>query len=583
MESATARFAIAFNGEVCNAAQLAADLRETGWVPRGHSDTEVMLAAFEAWGIERALDRFAGMFGFALHDRQTRTLHLVRDRLGIKPLHWTRIETASGPSFAFASELRALLQVPGFRRDVDAAAIASMLVRGCVTGEACVWRGVRKLAPGYRLEINLASGAVRESCWWNAIEVAQAGCHRPFNGSDAGAIDCATAILDTVMREHLVADVPIGCLLSGGIDSTTVASAIREADPGATLTAFTAGFDTAAFDERAIARRTASALGMPMRELEVTEAAMLAAVARMAEVHDEPFADSSQLPTWLLCGEMRRHVTVALSGDGGDEVFGGYHRHVHAAGSWQKGRHVPDALRRLISAGALAVSTEAWDAALSVVRPLFPKRLQLRSPGESIRKWARCFGAGSEARAYAALTDLTGVMPDASASWWREADARRLPDFLRRMQFMDQTGYMVDDVLVKVDRASMAHGLEVRLPLLDHRLVEFAWSLPAHMKVRDGRGKWLLREMLRTRVPPEVLAAPKTGFGVPLGRWLRGPLRPWASDLLAPARVRCDALLDAARIERSWSRLLAGSDAPQHALWAVLMYLAWADRWQVSP
>ena len=229
------------------------------------------------------------------------------------------------------------------------------------------------------------------------------------------------------------------------------------------------------------------------------------------------------------------------------------------------------------------MSPEAWDALLRRTAPLLPRRLRLRSPGESLRKWARGLGAANEAGAYEALTCLVTGTHAGATGWWRAADAGRLPDFLRRMQFMDQTGYMVDDVLVKVDRASMAHGLEVRVPLLDHRLVEFAWSLPAHMKVRDGRGKWLLREMLRTRVPAEVMAAPKTGFGVPLGRWLRGPLRNWAGDLLAPGHVRCDPLLDAARIERDWARLLGGSDAPQHALWAVLMYRAWSNRWKVSP
>ena len=308
---------------------------------------------------------------------------------------------------------------------------------------------------------------------------------------------------------------------------------------------------------------------------------MLDAVRQMAEVFDEPFADSSQLPTWLVCREMRQHVTVALSGDGGDETFGGYHRHVHAAGSWGGWRRVPGPLRRLASGAALALSPEAWNAMLGPIRPALPRRLRMRSPGDSMRKWARCVAAADEASAYAALVDVTGSH-DGSLAWWRRDDAARLPDFLRRMQFMDQTGYLVDDVLVKVDRASMAHGLEVRVPLLDHRIVEFVWSLPTRMKVRDGRGKWLLRQVLARSVPASVIEAPKTGFSVPLASWLRGPLRAWAGDLLSTRRIREEPLLDSARVQRAWQSLLAGSDAAQHELWCVLMFIAWADRWRVA-
>lgn len=581
MESPSGRFAICFNGEVYNAPALSHALQATGWRPRGHSDTEVMLAAIEAWGLDGALERFAGMFAFALHDRECHALHLVRDRLGIKPLHWAMVHGPDGAFVAFASELCALLEVPGFDRSPNEGAIAGMLAHGCVTGDACAWRGARKLAPGHRMRVDLASGVISHTCWWNAIEVAAAGIANPFLGSDADAVRHASGLLDDIVREHLVSDVPLGCFLSGGIDSATVAAAIRGGSPQVPVTAYTVGFNDTRFDERANARRTAAALDMPAQELVMSERAMIEAVANMAGAYDEPFADSSQVPTWLICSEMRKHVTVALSGDGGDEAFGGYHRHVHAAGGWRVTRNLPLGLRRLVSGAALALSPEAWDSLARPLEPLLPSRLRVRSPGDSIRKWGRCFGARDEAEAYRAMT-VVGDASDSVRGWWRQEDAARLPDFLRRMQFMDQVGYMVDDVLVKVDRASMTHGLEVRVPLLDHRLIEFAWRLPTHMKVRKGRGKWILREVLARRVPATVLDAPKAGFAVPVGAWLRGPLREWASDLLSPRRVRNDSMLDARRVEQSWESIQRGWNAAQHEVWCVLMYLAWSDRWRVA-
>ena len=581
MESASGRHAIVFNGEVCNAAALAAELTGHGWRPRGRSDTEVMLAAFDAWGVVDSITRFAGMFAFAVHDRERRTLHLVRDRLGIKPLHWGWCVGAAGRTLAFASELRALLEVPGFDRSPDHEAIASMLSHGCVTGKACVWRGARKLAPGHRLELDLASGEVKESCWWDATSVATAAIATPFVGSDSEAIEHAGELLDRVVREHLVSDVPIGCLLSGGIDSAAVAAAVRGGAHDAHITAFTAAPANPDFDESANALRTARALEMPLHRLSLNADAMVEAARHMSQVHDEPFADSSQLPTWLLCAETRRHVAVVLSGDGGDEVFGGYRRHVHAASAWRRSRAMPTTARGALAGAMTLLSPDAWTTLLRPVSPMLPRRMRSRAPGASIHKWARSFGARSEAAAYDALTEVCGL--GGGDGWWREADAARLPDFLRRMQLMDQTGYLVDDVLVKVDRASMAHGLEVRVPLLDHRVVEFAWRLPARMKVRDGRGKWLLRSLLARRVPTEVLDAPKTGFAVPIGELLRGPLHAWASDLLRCDRLRAHAMLDAARVERAWRATCAGRDAAQHEIWCVLMYLAWAERWGVTP
>lgn len=580
MESASGAHAVVFNGELFNAVEVAKVLQASGWRPKGRSDTEVLLAAVEAWGVEAALGRFVGMFAIALHDRVRRTLHLVRDRVGIKPLHWAWIAASTGRCLAFASEQRALLEVPGFDRAIRPAAASEMLLHGCVPGTSCIWSGVHKVAPGHRLEIDLVSGGVMEICWWNAADVAADAVAHPFTGSDAEAVARLNDLLEGVVREHLASDVPLGCLLSGGLDSAAVLAASRSGARGTTIEAFVAGFDDPHFDERMNARRTAATLATPLHECVVREAAMLDAVRRMPEVFDEPFADSSQLPTWVICREMRTQVTVALSGDGGDEVFGGYRRHAYAATGWPGQRRMPRRLRAAGAGAARSISADGWDALLRPVLGLLPARMRMRSPGASMHKWAECLGAVDEAEAYARLTRITSSTPESPSPWWRTDETARMPDFLRRMQLMDQTGYLVDDLLVKVDRASMAHGLEIRVPLLDHRLVQFAWTLPVRMKVRRGRGKWLLRRWLAQRLPSTVLGAPKTGFAAPLATWLRGPLREWAGDLLDSKWWQDEPALDRVRTQHAWRALQRGADAPQHELWCVLMYLAWSDRWR---
>jgi asparagine synthase (glutamine-hydrolysing) len=582
MTSASGRFSLVYNGEVCNAPALAQDLRQRGWRPRGKSDTEVLLASFELLGVEESIQRFAGMFAFALHDRHSHLLHLVRDRLGIKPLHWAWVPAPQGRIFAFASELRALLEVSGFRRLIDPAAAASMLTLGCVSGHGCIWKDAHKLPPAHHLTLDLASGTVSTRLWWNAIEIAQRGVSESSMRSDTETVEYGADLLSRVVAEHALADVPVGCMLSGGIDSAAVAASVLSTPGPGTLAAFTMGFPDGTFDERARARWTAEALGIALHEVIADDRSITDAALAISQVHDEPFGDSSQLPTWLMCREMRHHVKVALTGDGGDEVFGGYRRHVHAASGWPLGRRIPQSLRSLISGGAMVLSPNAWTSIGRRIGPLLPRRFCSRSSGESLYKWSRCLAARTEAEAYGEITRLSLMSGRPVDGWWRDADASRLPDFLRRMQFMDQTGYLADDVLVKVDRCSMAHGLEVRVPLLDHRIVEFGWSLPPSMKVRHGRGKWLLRRILARRIPGHDTDAPKTGFAGPVGRWLRGPLRAWGSDLMSTHRLRNDPMLDADRAVRAWTSVQRGSDSAQHAVWCILMYLAWAERWKGS-
>jgi len=639
MHSASGRFVTAYNGEIVNAPVLAQQLRALGVNFRGHSDTEVMLAAFEAWGVNEATQRFAGMFAFAVHDRRERVLHLVRDRVGIKPMHFAWIGGEPNGVFAFASEVRALLQVPGFNRELNHGALAGYFQHGCVTGGDCIWKGVHKLRAGHRLQLDCASGKIQVCCYWDALQVAKSGCSRSTHfkigaADEADEADKLDALLRGVVKENLESDVPLAFFLSGGVDSASVlAQAV--ASGAHSLQAFTVGFDDAAFDERNATRATAAALGVQLQELHATPSDLLSAVPLMTDVYDEPFSDSSQIATYFICKLMRRHAKVALSGDGGDEVFGGYHRHVHAANAWGALRNIPAPLRGAFAGVVGGVPASAWDTLAAAVRPVLPRSLRVANAGERVHKWARMLSSRDEAQAYERVTSLwgddrvvrsfdggalwqsgditeggevggallrSGDMDERSEvvgeSWWHADAAMQLPDYLRRMQYMDQAGYLVDDVLTKVDRASMANSLEVRVPLLDHRVVEFAWALPAHMKVRNGRGKWLLRQVLARHVPKQLMRSPKSGFAVPLAAWLRGPLRDWAGDLLS--RTQSDDVLDANVVARLFeafdrgNREVKGADnfggarggsaplanAAAQQIWTLVMYRAWSDRWR---
>ncbi|MFZ4722022.1 MAG: asparagine synthase (glutamine-hydrolyzing) [Phycisphaerales bacterium] len=580
MESASGRLAIVFNGEIVNAPELAAELRGAGAIFRGHSDTEVLLEAIEAWGLERSLERIAGMFAFAVHDRLAHTLHLVRDRLGVKPMHYAWIGGEGTRTLAFASELRAILEMPGARREIDSDALAGYMARGCVVGARTIWRGVHKLGPGEWLRLDLASGSTRTLRYWDAAAVAVRGCEDPLQDNDGDVLARGEALLSQVVHENLLSDVPVACFLSGGVDSLSVCALAHAAKGGGNLRAFTLGFQDPAFDERPDAQRAARAIGLGWSEDQISESDMLALVPELAEIYDEPFSDASQIPSVHLCRTMRKNAVVALSGEGGDEVFGGYNRHVHSMLRWNVGAAPGGWLPGLLARGLLHLSRDATESLARSMALVLPALRNLRNPADTVRKWAWMHAPHEEATAYEGLTrvDPFGA---SGPGWWSEIAARMLPDTLRRMQFMDQTGYMVDDPLVKVDRASMSCGLEVRVPLLDHRVVEFAWRLPPHMKVRDGRGKWLLRALLQRRLPNFEPSRRKVGFAVPLAQWLRGPLRDWAGDMIGQAR-RASSLLDAAALERDFEAIRAGLDQPAHGVWCGLMLQAWRNRWGAS-
>lgn len=575
MHSSDGRFVITYNGEVYNFRDLRAELEALGHGFRGTSDTEVMLAAFLQWGLTEAVKRFVGMFAFAVFDRRDRRLHLVRDRLGVKPLYWT----IQDGTLLFGSELRALMAHPSFRRDVDPDALAAVVAYSYVPAPASVFRNVHKLQPGTILSVTPGHEPVIERYW----RIEDAAARRGTAKLNAGeAVDALDALLRDSIRRRMVADVPVGAFLSGGIDSSTVV-ALMQAESNAKVRTFTVGFSDAAYDESAIARQVADHLHTDHTEIGLDESDVLDLVPKIPDWFDEPFADSSQLPTYLVAHATRRHVTVALSGDGGDELFAGYPKYAWLEQVWRAAGRVPRPLRAF-AGGALSRTPEA------ALRPLATALLdagRAERIGEKSRRLALALSACDPDRASLALARVgidrnivNGATHGYQLSPLAGLDAH-LPDLVSRMQVNDIVTYLPDDILTKVDRCTMAVCLEAREPLLDHRLIEFLWSLPTDVH-RSGGPKGLLRAVLGRYVPAPWMDRPKRGFSVPLADWLRGPLRGWASELLLSARLKEDGLFDGAAVERLWRRHLNGSENNATGLWNVLMICAWSERWLKS-
>ena len=570
MHSADGRYVITYNGEVYNFRELRRELEARGRVFRGTSDTEVMLAAFGEWGVAQAVTRFAGMFAFAVFDRQSRTLHLVRDRIGVKPLYWT----INGGAVLFGSELRALMAHPSFRKEVDREAVAAFLRYSYVPTPATIFRGVHKLPPGCILTV-AAGGEPSIAPYWRLSEVvAQPG--RDMSANEAA--ESLNELLLQAVRQRLIADVPLGAFLSGGLDSSTVV-ALMQACSNRPVRTFTIGFREQAYDESSYAREVGGKLGTEHTELMLDEKSALPLVGNIADWFDEPFADSSQLPTYLVSQMTRQHVTVALSGDGGDELFGGYPKYEMLAATWRRVGMLPRGLRAAFG-GALRLMPERALAAGAGMIGLDRGRAQ--RIGEKRRRLAAALGAADSDEAAAAIdivgTDQTELVPGAAGSLRPQRLAAHLPDLVSRMQAQDMATYLPDDILTKVDRCSMAVSLESREPLLDHRVVEFVWSLPAPLR-RGREPKALLKSVFARYLPPAMAERPKRGFSVPLGQWLCGPLRGWAEDLLAPDKLATDGLLDIGGVRTLWQRHLTNREQNATALWNILMLRAWSERW----
>lgn len=584
MTSPSGRFTMVYNGEIYNHADLRAELQSSGHAPawRGHSDTETLLAGFDIWGVIPTITRAAGMFAIALWDRETRSLTLIRDRLGEKPLYFGWQGPGQDRAFLFGSELRALAAHPAFEGHIRRDVLPGLLRHGHVGEEHSIYTGIGKVLPGEIVTLSLDRRDPERQFYWSGADIAvrRGGAEAQHYASPEAAVDALETLLLSAVERQLMSDVPIGAFLSGGIDSSTVVALMQRLSDRPTLT-FSIGFHEERYNEAEHAKAVARHLGTSHTELYVGDAELLSVVPRLATMYDEPFADSSQIPTFLVAQLARQHVTVALSGDGGDELFAGYDRYFQAARLMGGMGRLPLGLRRLGAGAVRAVPRRLLDA---VVGPFHPTPQGKEPNGQRLHRLADYLRSTS-------LDDLNRKL----VSRWRfpeEAVPGAHPPPLlhdalvpprgdlsdvERMMQVDMLTYLPDDILAKVDRATMAVSLESRAPLLDHRVVEFAWSLPPDLKRRDGLSKWALRQVLYRHVPRALVERPKMGFEVPIGLWLRGPLRDWAAALLDPVRLRREGWFEADVIARHWSEHLSGRCNWGMQLWNVLMFQAWLE------
>lgn len=583
MVSRCGRYVVVLNGEVYNHEALRQTLdaecgaSSVGW--RGHSDTEVLLAAISQWGLERSLREAIGMFALGLWDRSERTLFLARDRFGEKPLYYGSV----GTGFVFGSELKALAAFPSARFDIDPEALGELLQFGYVHSPRSIYRCVRKLPPGHVLAVRKTLGGRLDvgepKRYWSLDNTGHAELvERLLRADDRQRADWLEERLRDAVRPQLVADVPLGAFLSGGVDSSLIV-ALMQAESASAVRTFTIGFQEKEYDEAPFAKAVARHLETEHTEWYISPAEAANVIPQLPSIFDEPFADSSQVPTALVARMTRRHVTVSLSGDGGDELFGGYPRYSFAPALWERFGHLPPFLRRSIRSVATALSPDAWDR---VLESAAPHRIRTSVSGHRIHRLATMLDASSFEEMYVRLlsqwlpeaTPVVGAPPPTGAGAGTGAvDGNG--SLLRRMRRWDLAHYLPDDILVKVDRAAMSVGLETRAPLLDHRVAEFAWALPDDALLRDGRGKWLLRKVLDRYVPPALIERPKAGFAMPVAHWLRTGLRDWAETLLDARALEEHGLLASGPVRRVWHEHLAGTHDHQSRLWSVLMFQAW--------
>ncbi|MDD9916137.1 MAG: asparagine synthase (glutamine-hydrolyzing) [Rhodospirillaceae bacterium] len=566
MVSASGRHVLIFNGEIYNFKELRADLEAAGHRFRGDSDTEAMLEGFAAWGIEATVARLIGMFAFALWDREERRLWLGRDRLGIKPLYYGERDGL----FLFGSELKALRAKDGWTPRIDRDALAAFTRFNHVPTPLSIYEGIRKLPPATLLSYRPGEAPALIRYW----DMERVATQTRRDIPDEEAIAEAETLLTDAVSRRMVADVPLGALLSGGIDSATVVALMQKSSTQPVRT-FTIGFAEGGFDEAAHARAVADYLGTDHTEIAMSPDHARTVIPRLANWYDEPFADSSALPTRLVCELAQRDVTVALSGDGGDETFLGYNRYRAADALWQRMQRTPAPLRQLASCVLGGVPTGVWDG----LARLLPQARRPSLAGDKAHKLAESLRQADADGIYWNLVShwKTPIVQDGRHDDRLSSDA--ITDFGERMAYYDTMSYLPDDILAKVDRASMSVSLEARVPLIDHRLLEFAWSLPKRLRLRDGQSKWLLRQVLYRHVPPSIVDRPKSGFAVPIAAWLRGPLREWAENLLDEQRLREEGWFDPAPVRRAWTAHLAGRGNHWEALWGVCVAQAWRERW----
>lgn len=587
MRSACGRYIIAFNGEIYNHMEIREQLEIQGALCRwkGRSDTETLLEAISIWGVEKALKVVTGMFAFAVWDTVRKKLVLARDRFGEKPIYYGLLRDG----FAFSSELKALRMMPGFSGEIDRLALAEYMRLGYVPSPASIYSSVVKLRAGDVLffkERNLIEKTLPEvHSYWNSIEVAES-CLKTRESylSDNEAVDGLEKVLKESIRGQMVADVPLGAFLSGGIDSSIIVALMQELSieaGGPPVKTFSIGFRESAYDEAPFARAVANSLLTDHTELYLGPEDALKVIPKLPYLYDEPFADSSQIPTYLVCKTAKEHVTVALSGDGGDELFGGYNRYHLAARLWQRIEKVPRPVRQLTGGVLGSIPVWFWERFFEKVFPFVDKKFHFRLPGEKIHKIGRLLGASNGKELYRGLVsqwDSSVVLREHDGkNNHNYCDLSGISSLMEEMMLLDTVTYLTDDILTKVDRAAMSVSLETRIPFLDHRVFEFSWQLPLNYKIRGGNGKWLLRRLLNRHLPASLVERPKMGFGVPIDNWLRGPLREWADELLSESRINMEGYLNAKLIRKKWIQHLSGKQNWQHQLWVVLMFQAWLE------
>ncbi|MBX2824019.1 MAG: asparagine synthase (glutamine-hydrolyzing) [Gammaproteobacteria bacterium] len=575
MHSTCERYVISYNGEVYNFAELRDELAGAGHAFRGGSDTEVILAAIAEWGLAAAVGRFVGMFAIALWDRQDQRLSLVRDRVGIKPIYYGR----AGDVFLFGSEMDALATHPDFTRDINRDAVALYLARNYVPSPMSIYQGMHKLPPGTILHVSANDQQPRLEPFWSLQDIANSGIATPFSGTETEAVDELEKILLLAVKQRMVADVPLGVFLSGGIDSSVV-TALMQAQHDRPVKSYAIGYHEADYNEAPYAEAVAQHLGTDHTTFMVSANDAMDVIPMLGSMFDEPFADSSQIPTYIVCKLARQETTVVLSGDGGDEVFGGYTRHLWSEKIARLSARLPGWSKGAIAGSITRLNPAQWDQILRFL----PRSLQQSKPGSKLHRIAGLLDAQDAGEVYQRLmnhwqephTLVRGSEPqstifDQQQYWPTGADATSL------LMYLDGMTYLPDNCLSKTDRASMAVSLEARVPLLDHRVIDFAWQLPLEYKINGGVGKQALRKVLYKHVPQNLFERPKMGFGVPVRDWLRGPLRDWADDLLNADRLRQQGYLNPEPIQEKWQQHRSGKRDWYNQIWSVLMFQAWLD------
>lgn len=577
MSSRSGRYVVAYNGEIYNFISIKEQLEKEGGVRewRGHSDTEIIIAGFDFWGIEKTLSALVGMFAIAVWDTVELELYLIRDRLGEKPMYYGW----QGSSFLFGSELKAFHSHPEFKKEICLDALGEFFKYSYVPSGTSIYKGIKKLQPGTYCKVSLSNKEIKSFTYWDLKDRIKS--ENLENNSVEENIDALENLLKDAIGKQMISDVPLGAFLSGGVDSSAIV-ALMQCQSNKPVKTFSMGFNEKRYDEAIYAKKVAQHLGTEHTEMYISPEQAMGVIPLLSDIYDEPFADSSQIPTYLVSKLAKANVTVSLSGDAGDELFSGYNRYLMVNNAWGKLSKIPKGLRKGLGNFLLSQSAGRLDSLYKGIEPLIPGKYKLSNFGDKMHKVANKLHVSSQSELYDGFIShwsSKDILSSASQERIYNLDEIKNISFIEKMMYVDAKTYLPDDILVKVDRAAMANSLETRTPFLDHRVVEFAWNLPMSLKIRDGKGKWILREVLYRHVPKDLIERPKMGFGIPLDSWLRGPLKEWAMDLLSTDSLDKHKLLNKDNIHRKLNEHISGKKNWQHQLWDVLMFQSWYNKY----